>query len=367
MRIGTAVVGIAIACSVAVAGCGSSSDSGTTGSTSAGAAATGASTTSGASGDVKIDVGSKTLTFPAGTKPKIAMFAGSGIAYQTAYQKEVPKLEKKYGIDITYFDSKFDPTAQLNQMRSAVQNKKFNAWIVENYAGASACTIETKQAPAANIVVSPVTNPTCDQATKPWGDAYWSPGTLNSVGAVSSSTYYTGWVKAAKALMGTEEPKVAVISGPPLVPATNNMKQAFTNNDIKPVAFFTSDYTTPTALKTASDLLQAHSDVNAIFSVGPDVTVGIVSALKAAGKKPGEVKVFEVGGAEQNFDLIRQGWLTMASPYAPVTTIDAAVGGIVDAFAGKQGPRAVPALSQGTPQEPYQITKENVDQYPAQY
>jgi ribose transport system substrate-binding protein len=367
MRIGLAVTGIVVACSVAVAGCGSSSDSST--STGAGTSTPSASAgaTTAAGGDVTIDVGSNKLTFPAGTKPKIAMFAGSGIAYQTAYQKEVPELEKKYGIDITYFDSKFDPTTQLNQMRSALQNKKFNAWIVENYAGASACTIETKQAPAANIVVSPVTNPTCDQATKPFGDEYWSPGTLNSVGAVSSSTYYTGWVKNAKALLGSEEPKVAVISGPPLVPATNNMKQAFTNNGIKPVAFFNSDYTTPTALKTTSDLLQAHPEVNAIFSVGPDVTVGIVSALKAAGKKPGEVKVFEVGGARQNFGLIKDGWLTMAAPYAPVTTIDSAVAGIVDAFAGKQGPRAVPALSQGTPEEPYQITKENVDQYPAQY
>jgi galactofuranose transport system substrate-binding protein len=355
-----AALGAAAACAVAVGACGSD-DSGSS-STAATTAGGGGSTA-----PVKIDVGTKTLSYPAGTKPSIAVFAGSGIAYQSAYQKAAKELAKKYGIPITYFDSKFDPTTQLNQLRSALQNKKFNAWIVENYSGSSACTIETKQAPAANIAVSQITNPTCDQATKPWGDEFWSPGTLNTVGAVSSPTYYSGWVREAKELLGAGDHKVAVINGPPLVAATKNTDAAMKENGLDPVANLNSDYTAPTALKQTADLLQAHRDVDAIFSVGPDSTVGIVSALKAAGKKPGEVKVFDVGGAKSNVKLIKDGWLTMSVPYAPTTTMNDAVASIVDAFAGKQGPHAVPALPAGSPDAPYEITQKTVDEYNPEY
>ncbi|MEN3357099.1 MAG: ribose transport system substrate-binding protein [Mycobacteriales bacterium] len=348
------------ATAVAALGCAALVACGSSGGATSGSA-------SGGGSSVTIDVGTQKLTFPAGTKPKIAMFAGSGIAYQTAYHDEIPNLEQKYGISITYFDSKFDPTTQLNQLRSAIQTKKFNAFMVENYSAASACTLLTKQAPAAGIVVSQLDNPTCDQATKPAGDEFWTPGTLNSIGAESTVTYYTGWAGKAKQLLGAGNHQVAVINGPPLVAATKNMDSAMSANGITPVANLNSDYTTPTALKETAALLQSHPDVDAIFSVGPDVTVGIVSALKQAGKSAGQVKVFEVGGAKQNAPLIESGYLTMSVPYTPTTIIDTAVEQLVNAFAGKQGPRFDAALNVGTADSPFQITKDTVGSYQFEY
>ena len=353
-----AVVVVAVAvCSTVLAACGSGSSS-SSGSSSQ---------PSGGGHEVVIDLGTQKLHFPAGTKPKIAMFAGSGIAYQTAYQTELPKLEAKYGVSITYFDSKFDPTTQLGQLRTAIQGKRFNAFLVENYSSAAACSLLTQQAPRAGIVVSQLDNPTCDQATKPAGDTFWSPGTLNSIGAESTVTYYTGWAGEAKRLLGPGSHQIAVINGPPLVAATRNMDSAMSANGIKPVADVNSDYTTPTALKLTADLLQSHPGINAIFSVGPDVTVGIVSALKQAGKKPGQVKVFEVGGAKQNAPLIESGWLTMSVPYTPITIIDTAVQQLVLAFQGKQGPRFLAALNAGTATDPFEITKQTVGSYHFEY
>lgn len=351
----TSAIAVAALSAAALAACGSSGSSGS-GSTSGGSSST-----------ITIDVGTQKLTFPAGTKPKIAMFAGSGIAYQTAYRDELPNLEKKYGLSITYLDSKFDPTTQLSQLRTAIQSKKYNAFLVENYSSASACTLLTKNAPAAGIVVSQLDNPTCDQATKPAGDEFWTPGTLNSIGAESTVTYYTGWAREAKQLLGAGDHQIAVISGPPLVAATKNMNSAMTANGISPVASLNSDYTTPTALKETADLLQSHPNVDAVFSVGVDVSVGIVTALKQAGKKPGDVKVFEVGGAKQNAQLIKDGWITISVPYTPKTIIDTAVEQMVNAFAGKQGPRFEPALNVGTSETPFQITKETVDAYKFEY
>jgi len=361
---GPLAIAIVAGCSVALAACSSSS------STSAASSSPPASSQASASGSgsgITIDLGTQQLHFPAGTKPKIAMFAGSGIAYQSAYQAELPALKAKYGISITYYDSKFDPTTQLDQIRSAIQGKQFNAFLVENYSGSSACTLLTQQAPAAGIVVSQLDNPTCDQATKPAGSEFWTPGTLNSIGAESTVTYYTSWAREAKALLGAGSHQVAVIDGPPLVAATKNMDSAMANNGITPVADVNSDYTTPTALKLTANVLQSHPGIDAIFSVGPDVTVGIVTALKQAGKKPGQVKVFEVGGAKQNAGLIQAGWLTMSVPYTPKTIIDTAVDQLILAFQGKQGPHYLDALNAGTSASPYQITGKTVGSYQFEY
>lgn len=329
----------------------------------------GGATPSGSASDkgITIDVGSTKLHFPAGTKPNIAMFAGSGIAYQTAYQKEYPILEKKYGVKITYFDSKFDPTTQLNELRTALQNKTYNAWIVENYAGTSSCTLLTKQAPAAGIVVSMISDPTCDAPTQPFGEKYWTAGTLNTVGAWSSVTYYTNWAREAKALIGKSNPKVVLLNGPPLVPATQNLDAAMKTNGITPVADLNTDYGTQSGLTGAGSALQAHHDIDAFLNVGPDVTTGVVSALKAAGYSAGQVKVFDIGGASQNDTLTKEGWLTMSVPYAPKSGIDTAVQQIVLAFQGKQGPHFLPALNKGTPTNPFQITKSSEPTYKYEY
>jgi len=333
----------------------------------AGCSSNSTSSSSSSSKEISINVGSTTLHFKAGTKPKIAIFAGSGIAYQTAYQKEWPKLAKKYGISITYFDSKFDPTTQLNELRTALQSKTYNAWIVENYAGTSSCTLLTKQAPAAGIVVSMISDPTCNAPTQVFGPKYWSAGTLNTVGAWSSVTYYTNWAREAKALIGKSNPKVVLLNGPPLVPATQNLDKAMKANGITPVADLNTDYGTQTGLTGAANSLQAHHDLDAFLNVGPDVTVGVVSALKAAGYQPGQVKIFDIGGASANNTLTQQGWLTMSVPYAPKTGIDTAVQQLVLAFQGKQGPHFLPALNKGTPTDPYQITKKTAPTYKYEY
>jgi ribose transport system substrate-binding protein len=355
---GAFTIAVIAVCSTAMTACGSS------GSSSAGTS----QATGGTGGPgITINIGTQKLHFAAGTKPKIAMFAGSGIAYQTAYQNEIPKLEAKYGVSITYFDSKFDPTTQLSQLRTAIQGKQFNAFLVENYSGSSACTLLTQQAPQAGIVVSQLDNPTCDQATKSAGDGFWTPGTLNSIGAESTVTYYTSWAREAKAMLAPGNHQVAVIDGPPLVAATKNMDSAMSANGFKPVADVNSDYTTPTALKLTAGLLQSHPGIDTIFSVGPDVTVGIVTALKQTGKKPGQVKVFEVGGAKQNAGLIQSGWLTMSVPYTPKTIIDTAVQQLLLAFQGKQGPHYLDALNAGSSADPFQITKQTVGSYHFEY
>jgi ABC-type sugar transport system substrate-binding protein len=145
------------------------------------------------------------------------------------------------------------------------------------------------------------------------------------------------------------------------------MDTALKTNGITATAKVNTDYTLPTALEEMTDLLQSHSNINVVFAVGRDVATGVVDALKAAGKKAGQVKIFDVGGASTDVTLIKEGWLTMTVPYFPVTALDAAVANLIDAFGGHQGPRAVPGLVEGTPSSPFEVDKSTLSKYHAQY
>jgi ribose transport system substrate-binding protein len=340
--------------------CGSDDDSSTSASTGSSTAA--AETSS----DVTIDVGDgKIVTIPAGTKPKIGFFAAAGNAYQGAYQDTVERL-KSEGADITYFDSKFDPATQLKQLQSALQSKDYNAWIVENYGGETNCQILGEQAPEANIVVVQITNPTCDEATKPAGEEFWTPGTLSMVGGQATINYYDAFVKSALEMMGDGEHTVGVLNGPPLVPSTVNLDQAIKDNGIEPVADVASNYTTPDGLAKTQNMLQANPDIDVIISIYGDSTLGAIKAVEQAGKG-GEIMIFDVGGSQQIADQIAAGKQTMSVPYFPVTQTEVAVQNVMDAFAGKDVPRFDEAFAEGTVDEPFMITEETAAEYEPQY
>jgi ribose transport system substrate-binding protein len=346
----------------ALGACGSSSDD----SSDTSPASTGTGAAAASTADVKIDVGDgKTITIPAGTKPKIGFFAGAGNAYQSSYQDTVKRLNGA-GADITYFDSKFDPATQLKQLQNALQSKDYNAWIVENYGGKINCNILSKQAPAANIVVVQITNPTCDQADKPAGEQFWTPGTLSIVGGEATINYYDHWAKAAKDLFGPGDHVVGVLNGPPLVSSTVNLNKALKDNGIQPVANVAGNYTTPDGLAKAQTMLQAHPDIDVIMSIYGDTTLGGIQAVQQAGKT-GKVKIFDVGGSKTVTDQVAAGKQTMSVPYFPVTQAEVAVQNINDAFAGKKVPRYSDAFAKGTVDDPFLITKETAADYDPQY
>jgi ribose transport system substrate-binding protein len=365
----TLVFGCVVVATSALSACGSSSSSSQTttsssGSASAAASTGSASTASTSAGAIKINVGTRVLSFPAGTKPKIGYFGASGNAIQTAQRNAVLALKAK-GVDITYInDATFSPTTQLQELQDALQSKQYNAWIVENYGGDVICNMVSKQAPAANIVVVQQINPSCgNTATQPAGVKYWTPGTLATVGGEATVDYYTGFVKEAKAMF-PPNPVVGVINGPPLVASTVNLSAAIKDNGITPVANVDSDYTTPGGLKTMQNMLQAHPNINALISIYGDSTIGAIEAIQAAGKT-GKVKLFDIGGSKQITAEIAAGKQTMSVPYFLFPKAD--VQTIESAFAGKTVPRFVPALSVGSVSEPFAITKQTLSKYTPGY
>jgi ribose transport system substrate-binding protein len=318
---------------------------------------------SGSGGEISIDVGTHTLKFPAGTTPKIAMFASSGAAYQEVARESAEKAAKEKGYDFTFYDGKFDATTQLNQLQTALSGGEYNAWIIEGDAGKIICST-VKQA-SEKVVIVQTTNYTCEQAGKPAGEESWTPGTLTSVGGSTTITYYEAFAKkVAESIPANAQ--VGFINGPATITSTEELKEALNNNGIEPVAEVNTNYLTPEGLKETETMLQAHSDINVIITIYSDLTVGVVRAIESAGKE-GEIEVYDLGGSSANVKLIEEGKQSMSAPYFPASVSETAVEAISNAFAGKPVEKFYSGFSLGTPEEPFFITKETVSKYEPQY
>ena len=360
------VFAFVVVAAVAIAACGGggSSSSSSTAETSSGAETTEAPEKSEGGGEISIDVGTGTLEFPAGTEPKIGMFAASGAAYQETARKSAEETAKKYGYSLTFYDSKFDPGTQLNQLQNALSGGEYNAWIVESDAGKIICSTITK-AGEQNIAVVQVTNFTCDQTEKPAGEESWTPGTLASVGGSTTITYYEAFAKKVKESIPAGA-QVGLINGPATVPTSTELKDSLEKEGIEPVEEVNTNYLTPEGLKETQNMLQSHSDINVIVSIYSDLTVGAVRAVEAAGKE-GEIEIYDLGASSANVKLIEEGKQTLSAPYFPASVSSTAVEAIHKAFEGEPVEKFYSGFSQGTPEEPFFVTKETLKQYEVQY
>jgi len=363
---GACAVLLLVVLAVAACGGGGSSSSSSEESTSA-ATETETSTSegSGEGGEIEINVGPQTLKYPAGTKPKIAMFAGSGVVYQEVARKAAEEQAKEYGYELTYYDSKFEATTQLQQLQNALSGGEYNAWVLEADAGKLACST-VKQAAEKNIAIVQIVNFTCEQANKPANEESWTPGTIASVGAATTLTYYESFAKQVKEMIKTPNPVVGVVNGPPTIPTTEELQTALEKAGIEVEDEVATAYLIPEGLKETQTMLQAHPDINVIISVADDPTVGAVRAIEAAGKT-GEIEVFDLGGSKAAVKLIEEGKLVMTAPYFPATTAAEGVTVLHKAFEGEPTERFYDGFAVGTVEKPFFVTKANVHEYEPEY
>jgi ribose transport system substrate-binding protein len=340
---------------VGVAACGGGSSSSTQGSGGA---------------TVKIDIGTgKPLVVPKG-KPNIGMLiATTANDWTKGYVKGAQEEADRLGVPLKVLSADFDPQKQMNQMQNAIQSKRYNAWLLAPVDGRQECAAATKQAPAANIVVSIFVLPACGRDLKPISDI-WAPGTLNMAVGQENIDYKRGFLKGVAALLPGPH-KIAFLYGPPLNSSTLTMKKAFselrkTRPELQAVASINTDFTTPTALAKTQSLLQAHPEIDTIISTYSDITRGAIQAIAAAGKT-GKIKVFDQGASKYSVSQVRKGTLIATSEYVATYAGKRSVQVLVDAFNGKSGPRFVDVQRHGSTTDPYLVTKDNVDAYSADY
>jgi ribose transport system substrate-binding protein len=350
-RVVAGLAGLAATLVVAT-GCGSSSD---------GSASKSGSSGSSGGGQVSVDVGNGTPVKVSG-KPKVAFYIfGSGNAYGAAERRGALDAAKKHGLDVTLYDGAFDPQKQFNQVQTAINSGRFNAFSLDPVDANLVCNLASKTAPSKGIVVSVFDQPLCGRYNQPTTAGLWAPGTLNFVAGYFTLQRMQDWLDAiVKEFPGQQ--KVGLITGL----AVDSLSKDFdadiaklkqTHPEFKVVGEQRTDYTTTKGYAAAQTLLQANPDLSLIITDYSDLTVGASKAIQQAGKKVG---LADFGGSSAVAKMVKDGTVSLTTPTYPYSEAINSIGSLVDAFDGKKVPRVGPL--------PFKIyTKDNIDEYKPEF
>ena len=78
---------------------------------------------------------------------------------------------------------------------------------------------------------------------------------------------------------------------------------------IKVLAEQSGDFDRTKGQAVTEQLLASHPDLNAIYAHNDEMALGAVAALKAAGKKPGDVHIITIDGTKGAVQGIIDGWV----------------------------------------------------------
>lgn len=187
---------------------------------------------------------------------------------------------------------------------------------------------------------------------------------------IPSASHYVGnvqkdnGVRAANWMIAnySDGGKVAVIEGQPGVYAAGQRTAGFTetinaagNFDV--VASVPANWSREQAFNAASTILQQHPDLKGFYANNDGMALGVVEAVKAAGKL-GEVAVIGTDGISDAYASIKAGELTGTIDSFPVLTGEIAMEVALRLLNGDDLPRVV-----ATPQA--LITADNIEQFSA--
>lgn len=152
---------------------------------------------------------------------------------------------------------------------------------------------------------------------------------------------------------------VAMLSGPSGLDLTKLRVSGFKDYlakfpDMKVVAEKFTSTASSEALTTMQDFLQSHPDIKAVYAFNGPIAIGAVQALRAAGKKAGDVMVLTTDMEPETERLIKDGWIQATIVSQPVTMAELAVQRAIEAAQGKKIPKVT--LTQAS-----LISKETVD------
>ncbi|MFI0938803.1 ABC transporter substrate-binding protein [Streptomyces sp. NPDC021020] len=109
---------------------------------------------------------------------------------------------------------------------------------------------------------------------------------------------------------------VAILTGTPGNNVTTDRTKGFQDQvkakypNIQVVASQTGNFAQTDGQKVMEQLLQAHSDINAVYAENDEMALGAVQAIRAAGKTPGkDVKIVSIDGIQQAVQDVAAGQL----------------------------------------------------------
>jgi ribose transport system substrate-binding protein len=153
--------------------------------------------------------------------------------------------------------------------------------------------------------------------------------------------------------------KVVEITGPPSSVTEQRgagFKEAMESSDIEVIASQSGDFSTEKSLEVMQNILQAHPQIDAVFTQDDGMALGVLQAIKEAGRT--DIKfVTGAGGGKAVFeDMKADGLIKATFLYSPTMVADA-VQIAADIAKGNE-----PAESEVV-KEATQVTKDNVEEF----
>ncbi|MGR3570204.1 sugar ABC transporter substrate-binding protein [Brevirhabdus sp.] len=108
--------------------------------------------------------------------------------------------------------------------------------------------------------------------------------------------------------------------------------------DMKVVAEKFTSTSSAEALTTMQDFLQSRPTVKVVYAFNGPIAIGAVQALRAAGKKPGDVMILTTDMEPETRRLIEEGWIDATVVSQPVTMARLAVQRAIEASEGQSIP-----------------------------
>jgi ribose transport system substrate-binding protein len=266
-----------------------------------------------------------------------------GNQYWAALSKGQTKQGDALGahLDVQAAASESDQLGQLNSMQTMVQ-KGYDALLVSPQTDTNLCPAVEK-AEAKKVLVVNV-----NDAVLPNAQHWVGPNQIQN--GVTAADYV-----AKQAGKGAE---VAIIQGQAGVYAARQRTKGFTDtakkDGLKVVASVPGDWDIQKAQDAATTILQSHPNLKAFYANNDTMALGVVEAVKSAGKT-GKVMIIGTDGIADAYKAIRNGSMTATVDSYPALTGEVAVEMVARLLAGQKVPRAV-----YTPQA--LITKANVDE-----
>jgi ABC-type sugar transport system substrate-binding protein len=138
--------------------------------------------------------------------------------------------------------------------------------------------------------------------------------------------------------------EVVMLSGPSGLDLTNLRVSGFKDYlakypQMKVVAEKFTSTSSADALNTMQDFLQSHPNAKVVYTFNGPIAIGAVQALRAAGKKPGDVLVVTTDMEVETERMIKDGWIQATVVSQPVTMAKLAVQHAIDAADKKAFPK----------------------------
>jgi ribose transport system substrate-binding protein len=246
----------------------------------------------------------------AGKRVRMAMFlvATANTHQQAARKGAEATVQKDGNASLRVFGANFNPKTQISQVEAAAASGQYDALIINSVDG-SVMAPSIAKALAAKIKVVcgfSVCGPDQDKFGKQ----------IPGVAAQVSSDYYAIGQGQADALgkgcADINPCKTVYIDGVPTLAAEKAITNGFNQQikqypNVKIVAHGVGQYLAPPAYKSMKDVLQAHSDIDAVVSPGDQMIIGARQALDESPLKGKKVLLIGDGASTLAVKYMNQG------------------------------------------------------------